>query len=146
MATPKTPLLTVDCVIFDAEGRVLLIRRRNPPFQGGYALPGGFVEVGETVEAACRREVQEETGVRVGRFRLTGVYSDPKRDPRGHTCSVVFLARTWRGTPKAADDAAAVEWVANWRKTPLAFDHRRIIADAARLVADKAATPRSGSG
>ncbi len=138
MSRPKTPLLTVDCVIFDDRNRVLLIRRRNPPFRGGYALPGGFVDIGETTEAACRREVLEETGVRAARLRLIGVYSDPKRDPRGHTCTAAYLAGSWRGAPKATDDAAGLEWVAGWRRAPLAFDHRRIIADAARLRAAQA--------
>jgi len=133
MAQPKTPLLTVDCVIFDSQGRVLLVRRKNPPYQGDFALPGGFVEVGETAEAACRREVLEETAVKVTRLRLSGVYSDPKRDARGHTCSVVFLAEAWRGKPRAGDDAADVAWVAGWRKAKLAFDHHKIIADALQL-------------
>ena len=95
MAFPKTPALTVDCVLFDAKGRLLLIRRGNPPFKGRYALPGGFVDVGETVEDACRRELMEETGVKAGRLELIGVYSDPKRDPCGHTWS----ARRARGPP-----------------------------------------------
>src|SRR5690606_39615632 len=90
MARPKTPLLSTDCVVFNPRGEVLLIKRKNPPFQGQFALPGGFVDVGETVEDACRRELMEETGVRAGRLTLVGVYSDPKRDPRGHTASVVF--------------------------------------------------------
>jgi 8-oxo-dGTP diphosphatase len=134
MAAPKTPLLTVDCVLFDKTGRVLLIRRQNPPFKGQYALPGGFVDVGETVEDACRREMLEETSVKVGRLTLVGVYSDPKRDPRGHTCSVVFLARSWRGKVIAGDDAADAEWVKGWRRAQVAFDHSRILADAARLA------------
>ncbi len=127
---PKTPLLTVDCVLFDAQGRVLLIRRRNPPFQHAYALPGGFVDVGETVEAACRRELQEETGMTAGKLTLLGVYSDPDRDPRGHTVSVVFWGETQGGAPQAASDAEAVTWVADWRHLPLAFEHARILADA----------------
>jgi 8-oxo-dGTP diphosphatase len=134
MAKPRTPLLAADCVVFDAGGRVLLIRRRHPPFKGRYALPGGFVEIGETVEEACRRELAEETGVKAGRLRLVGVYSDPKRDPRGHTCSAVFLAKVARAAPKAGDDAAAAEWVADWRKADLAFDHARIVADARRMA------------
>jgi 8-oxo-dGTP diphosphatase len=134
MAKPRTPLLAADCVVFDARGRVLLIRRRHPPFKGRYALPGGFVEIGETVEEACRRELAEETGLRAGRLHLVGVYSDPKRDPRGHTCSAVFLAKVARGRPKAGDDAAAAEWVADWRKVGLAFDHARILADACRMA------------
>ena len=132
MAFPKTPALTADCVVADAKGRVLLIRRGNPPFKGRYALPGGFVDVGETVEDACRRELMEETGVKAGRLELIGVYSDPKRDPRGHTCSVAFLARVAGAMPKAGDDAAAVEWVKSWSKFDLAFDHARIVSDARR--------------
>src|SRR5215510_14636253 len=106
MPAPKTPLLATDCVVLDAKGRVLLIRRGNPPFKGKYALPGGFVDVGEAVEDACRRELLEEAGIRAGRLELVGVYSDPKRDPRGHTCSVVYLARVKRATARAGDDAA----------------------------------------
>lgn len=130
---PLTPLLTVDCVVFDKAGAVLLIRRGKPPFLGRYALPGGFVDIGETIEAACRRELIEETGVKAGRLRLVGVYSDPKRDPRGHTASAAFLALSSRGRGAAGDDAAAVEWVKDWRRAKLAFDHARILADAARL-------------
>ncbi|MFA5949347.1 MAG: NUDIX hydrolase [Hyphomicrobium sp.] len=135
MPPPKTPLLTVDCVVFDAQGRVLLIRRKNEPFAGALALPGGFVDIGETVEDACRRELFEETGVRVRSVRLSGVYSAPDRDPRGHTCSIAFVARVTSGKALAGSDAAAVEWVKGWRRAALAFDHRRIIADAHRMVA-----------
>jgi len=142
MAKPKTPLLATDCVVLDARGRVLLVRRKNPPFKGHYALPGGFVEIGETVEEGCRRELLEETGIKAGRLRLVGVYSDPGRDPRGHTCSVVFLARPARGEPRAGDDAAAAEWVADWRKAGLAFDHARILAAARRMAAGPTAKSR----
>jgi 8-oxo-dGTP diphosphatase len=134
MAKPKTPLLAADCVVFDASDRVLLIRRRHPPFKGRYALPGGFVDIGEAVEDACRRELAEETGLSAGRLRLVGVYSDPGRDPRAHTCSVAFLAKVARGSPKAGDDAAAAEWVADWRSADLAFDHARILADARKMA------------
>jgi 8-oxo-dGTP diphosphatase len=134
MPLPRTPALTTDCAVFDAQGRVLLIRRKHPPFEGRYALPGGFVDVGETVEAACRRELKEETGLKVGALKLIGVYSEPKRDPRGHTCSIAFLARIDSAEPKAGDDAAAAEWVADWRGLPLAFDHAQILADAQKLL------------
>jgi 8-oxo-dGTP diphosphatase len=134
MALPKTPLLTTDCVAADGKGRVLLVRRGHPPFKGKHALPGGFVEIGETVEEACRRELMEETGVKAGPLRLLGVYSDPKRDPRAHTCAVVFLTRVARATPKAGDDAAAAEWVEDWSKLELAFDHARILRDAKRKL------------
>jgi 8-oxo-dGTP diphosphatase len=85
MPAPVTPRLATDCVVFDGRGRALLVRRANPPFKGSYALPGGFVEIGETVETACRRELLEETGVIARRLKLVGVYADPHRDPRGHT-------------------------------------------------------------
>jgi 8-oxo-dGTP diphosphatase len=138
MPLPRTPALTADCVVVDARRRVLLVRRKNPPFKGMYALPGGFVDIGETVEEACRRELLEETGVRAGKLQLLGVYSDPKRDPRGHTCSVAFLARLGRATAKAGDDAAAAEWVEEWSKVQLAFDHAQILADAKRALRETA--------
>ncbi len=133
MPMPATPALTTDCVVFDARGYVLLIRRKHDPFRGCYALPGGFVDVGETVEAACRRELKEETGLAVGALRLIGVYSDPDRDPRGHTCSVAYLATIDRADVLAGDDAAAAEWVADWRSQTVAFDHAQILADAEAL-------------
>jgi 8-oxo-dGTP diphosphatase len=136
LAIPKTPALTTDCVIFDNEGRVLLIKRKNEPFKGSYALPGGFVDIGETVEAACRREVQEEVGIELGDLSLIGVYSDPKRDPRGHTVSAAYLALLPRAVaPRAGSDAERAEWVANWRKRALAFDHAKILDDAELLAA-----------
>ena len=134
MPLPRTPLLTVDCVVVDRRGWLLLVRRGQPPFKGMRALPGGFVEIGETVEQACRRELREETGVRAGRLRLIGVYSDPRRDPRGHTCSVAFLTRVVRARATAGDDAAAIEWVEHWSRLPLAFDHAKILTDARRLL------------
>jgi len=132
MAFPNTPALTTDCIVFDAQKRLLLIRRRHPPFKGKFALPGGFVEVGEAVEEACRRELLEETGVKAGRLELIGVYSKPGRDPRGHTCSVAFLTHVTRATAKAGDDAAAAEWVERWQQVELAFDHANIVRDAVR--------------
>ena len=134
MAVPVTPLLAVDCVVLDASDRVLLIRRKNPPFVGDLALPGGFVEVGETVEDACRREVHEETGVSLTSLTLVGVYSDPKRDPRGHTCSVAFLSRIGVTELKPGDDAADADWFAHDEGLPLAFDHAAILRDALRLI------------
>ena len=133
MPFPATAALTTDCVVFDERGYVLLIRRGNEPFKGSYALPGGFVDMGERVEDSCRRELSEETGLHVGELCLIGVYSDPGRDPRGHTCSVAYLARVGRAEVTAGDDAAAAEWVADWRREKLAFDHAQIIADAEKL-------------
>ena len=134
MPFPATPALTTDCIVFDDRGYVLLVRRKYEPFKGSYALPGGFVEVGETVEDGCRRELKEETGLEVGALRLVGVYSDPKRDPRGHTCSIAYLARIGRAEPQAGDDAAAAAWVADWRAATLAFDHAQILTDAEKLL------------
>lgn len=134
MPLPPTPVLATDCVVYDADGRVLLIRRRNEPFRGAYALPGGFVKVGESAEAACRRELQEEAGLVAGALSLVGVYSEPGRDPRGHVCTVAYLARTADTAAKAGDDAAAVRWVKDWRALALAFDHAQILEDAARLA------------
>lgn len=129
MARPVTPLLTVDIVIelADRPGRpIVLVERRSPP--PGCALPGGFVDVGETVEAAAVREAREETGLQVRLTRLLGVYSEPTRDPRGHTVSIVYVGEA-RGEPVAGDDAGAIRVVDPGRPPPLAFDHARIVAD-----------------
>ena len=137
MGMPKTPLLTTDCVIFDGEARVLLIRRKNEPFKDAYALPGGFVDIGETMEAACRREVLEETGLAVSELTLVGVYSDPSRDPRGHTVSIAYMTLLPEApSPQAGSDAEAAEWVEDWRKRKLAFDHEKIIDDAEKIRAE----------
>ncbi len=128
MAGPETPKLMVDVVIPAGEG-VVLIRRGREPFEGQWALPGGFVELGETVEAAAVREVAEETGLAVELARLVGVYSETDRDPRGHNVSVAFLARVLSGQLSAATDAAEVS-VLDPGAVDLAFDHRRIIDDA----------------
>lgn len=129
MPRPPTPALTVDLVIEleDRPGRpIVLIRRGHPP--EGHALPGGFVDVGETVEHAALREAREETGLNVRLHELLGVYSDPARDPRGHTVSIVYLASA-SGAPQAGDDAAGIIVVDPGAAPPLAFDHDRIIAD-----------------
>jgi len=131
---PRGPALTVDGVLVE-DGAVLLVRRRNPPFAGAYALPGGFVDYGETVEAAAAREVQEETGLAVAVERLIGVYSDPARDPRGHTVSVAFLVRRRGGTLAGADDADEARFFPLDGLPTLAFDHGRILADARALLA-----------
>jgi len=134
MAKPVTPRLCTDCIAVDAKGRVLLIKRGHPPYVGHYALPGGFVDIGETVDAACRRELMEETGVKAGKLHLVGVYSDPKRDPRFHSAAVAYLTRVRAPKATAGDDAAAVEWIDDWRKVDLAFDHNIIVRDAMRLL------------
>ncbi len=128
MAGPETPKIMVDVVI-PSEGGIVLIRRASDPFEGQWALPGGFVEIGETVEAAATREAAEETGLVVELAGLVGVYSEPDRDPRGHNVSVAFLARVLGGDLAAATDAAEAA-VLDPDSVELAFDHRSIIADA----------------
>jgi 8-oxo-dGTP diphosphatase len=132
MAGPETPKLMVDIVIPDERGRVVLIERASDPFRGQWALPGGFVEVGETVEEAAAREAAEETGMAVEVARLVGVYSEPQRDPRGHNVSVAFLARVVGGDLEAASDAAEAA-VLDPSSVELAFDHRRIVEDALEI-------------
>ncbi len=129
----KIPSLTADCVVFDRIGRLLLIRRAKAPFKGSYALPGGFVDYGEPVEKAALRELKEETGVEGKIIKLVGVYSDPKRDPRGHTVSTAFLVRPRSTKVTGGDDASEAAFVADWRDVKLAFDHAKIVADALKL-------------
>jgi len=129
---PVTPLLTVDTVIIYME-KIVLIRRKNPPFQGHFALPGGFVEVGETIETAAVREAKEETGLDVEIIKLLGVYSDPSRDPRGHTVSVCFLA-VGSGNLKAGSDALDTGLFGINEIPELAFDHNKIIENARRDI------------
>ncbi len=125
---PVTPLLTVDALII-FEGKIVLIRRRNPPFKDSFALPGGFVEVGETVEEAVVREAKEETGLDIEIIKLLGVYSDPLRDPRGHTVSICYLAKG-RGKLKAGSDAKDIGLFGLNEMPELAFDHNKIIENA----------------
>ena len=133
-SAPKGPRLTVDAWVRDRRGRLLLVRRGGPPFQGRWALPGGFCDVGETTEECGAREVEEETGVKVRIGKLLGVYSDPKRDPRGHTVSVLYEARPIKGVARGGDDAAEARWFAprEVAKLELAFDHGRIVRERLR--------------
>lgn len=137
-----TPLLTVDIIIrmTDQPGRpVVLIERRNPPH--GWALPGGFVDVGETTENAAIREALEETCLSVQLECLLGVYSDPRRDPRQHTVSVIYIASA-SGIPRAEDDAKNIKlFELNSIPTKLAFDHSIIVKDYKNYIHSKALTP-----
>jgi 8-oxo-dGTP diphosphatase len=129
MPRPSCPPVAAD-VIIEIDGHVVLIERKNYPY--GWAIPGGFVDLGETVEAAALREMREETGLQVEITELLGIYSRPDRDPRGHTISVVYVGRA-DGSPRAADDAkSAGLFLAERPPSPLAFDHAEILADYVR--------------
>lgn len=122
----RNPLPTAD-VLIEVGDRVVLVRRKHPP--PGWAIPGGFVEAGETVETAAVREALEETGLRVTLTALLGVYSDPARDPRHHTISTVYVGSA-SGSPAGGDDAAEARLFGeNDLPSPLAFDHAKILAD-----------------
>ncbi len=129
--------LTVDLVIL-YKGGIVLIKRLNAPYKDHWALPGGFVEYGEKVENAAIREAKEETGLDVELIKLIGVYSDPKRDPRGHTVTTAFLAKG-KGVLRGGDDAgeAKVFSFEELKETKLAFDHEKIIKDALRILGEK---------
>ncbi|MBP0016524.1 MAG: NUDIX hydrolase [Cyanobacteria bacterium SBLK] len=128
--TYRNPIPTVDIIIELTDRRdrpIILIERQNPPY--GWAIPGGFVDYGETVETAAIREAKEEISLDVELFEQFYVYSDPARDPRKHTFSVVFLA-TATGEPKAADDAKSLGIFSQWEiPDNLCFDHGKIIKD-----------------
>ena len=128
----RGPSPTVDVVIALPGDRVVLVRRKNPP--PGWALPGGFVDEGETLEAAAVREAKEETGLDVTLTELLYAYSDPRRDPRRHTVSAVFLGRA-SAEPVGGDDAAEASGFA-WTAlpAPVAFDHAEILRDARRFL------------
>jgi ADP-ribose pyrophosphatase YjhB (NUDIX family) len=122
----RNPIPTVD-VIMEIDRAVVLIERKNPPH--GWALPGGFIDYGESAEEAAVREAAEETSLRVTELRLFGVYSEPDRDPRHHTLTVVFTARC-EGVPRAADDAAQIGvFPRESLPSPIAFDHAKILDD-----------------
>ncbi len=132
------PSVTVDIVIVTREPRprVLLIRRKNDPFAGAWALPGGFIDMDETLEASARRELREETGVETAELVQLYTFGDPGRDPRGRTISVAYLARVDPNEvrPVAADDAAEVGWFPLDAPPRLAFDHAQILTRARACV------------
>ena len=133
MTRPSTPIIAADIIIelLDEPGRpIVLIERRNPP--SGWAIPGGFVDVGETVEDAALREAEEETGLKVKLKALLGLYSDPARDPRGHTVTAVYVAEA-HGKPEAGDDAKDVQVFDPMKPPALAFDHALVLADYRRF-------------
>lgn len=124
----RNPLPTVDGLLI-LDGTIVLVRRGREPFIGRLALPGGVVEYGETVEDAVVREFREETGLETEVVRLSGIYSRPDRDPRGHLISIAFVLRKVGGHIRPGDDAASVELLPPDRTGPLAFDHLMIVQD-----------------
>ena len=132
------PAVTVDVVIITRERkpRVLLIRRGRDPFKGHWAIPGGFVDIDEPLDHAARRELLEETGVAAKRLIQLHTFGDPKRDPRGRTISVTYLATVNADDiePRAGDDAAEVGWFSLARPPKLAFDHKNILAVARKYL------------
>jgi len=131
----RRPLLTVDVVVRRRDNSVVLVKRSNPPFKGFYAIPGGFVEYGETVEEAAVREVKEETGLDVRLQRLVGVYSNPDRDPRGHIITIAYLGEEAGGELKPSTNAKEVK---AFKKVPqnLVFDHGKILKDALKTASE----------
>jgi len=122
----RQPRLTVD-IIIELPAGIVLVERKNPPY--GWAIPGGFVEYGETLETCAIREAKEETGLDIFNLRQFHAYSEPDRDPRGHTITVVFIAQA-TGTPHAASDAKNVGvFTKDSLPENIAFDHRRILED-----------------
>jgi 8-oxo-dGTP diphosphatase len=142
----KVPRITVDAWIRDGKGRLLLIRRGRPPFEGRWGLPGGFLEWNETTEACCARETVEETGLVVEVGELLGVYSDPRRDPRGHNVTVLYDAVPTSGRARGGDDAAEARWFTEreLERVEFAFDHREIVMEqlARRAPRSRARRPR----
>lgn len=132
MNEPKRPRLTVDAIIVRDE-KILLIKRGHEPYRGYWALPGGFVEWGETVEEALKREVLEETGLDVEIKKLVGVYSEPDRDPRGHSISIAYTCESTEGMERYGDDACDVRWFPVENIPKLGFDHEKMISDALNL-------------
>ncbi|DAC72684.1 MAG TPA: ADP-ribose pyrophosphatase [Thermoplasmata archaeon] len=130
---PRSPALTVDGILFERSS-VLLVQRKHEPFQGAWALPGGFVEYGERTEEAVVREVFEETGLKTKIRSLLGVYSDPHRDPRGHTVTVAYLMDRVGGELNAGDDASSAKFFKPNELPTLAFDHAIIVKDAFERV------------
>ncbi len=136
MGKYKIPSLTADVFIFDDELNFILIKRKNNPYKGHWALPGGFVDYNETVEDAAVREAMEETSIDIELIDLVGVYSKPERDPRGHTVTVVYTARGDMDKMNASDDAKEIGIfsVEELDEIELAFDHSKIIKDCLRIV------------
>ena len=125
----KIPSITTDGIIIK-DNQILLVQRKNEPFKEKWALPGGFVEYGEKTEDTVIREVFEETGLKTKIRELAGVYSDPKRDPRGHIITIAYILEIVDGMLDAGDDASDVKFFKVNKLPALSFDHDKIINDA----------------
>jgi 8-oxo-dGTP diphosphatase len=146
----KQPWVTVDVVVVarrEGLSQVLLVRREKPPFQGRWAIPGGFVDPGESLDTAARRELWEETGVEPVRLEQLRAFGDPGRDPRGWVISIAYLALLdkeeaagWQ--PRAGSDAGEVAWFDLADPPPLAFDHAEILAWASQRAGEHFRSPR----
>lgn len=133
------PALTVDIVVFREQPRneVLLVRRKHSPFEGSWALPGGFVDQDEALDQTARRELMEEAGLEAGELEQLGAWGEPGRDPRGHTVSVVYTTVFVDGEARAGDDAAEVRWFAIDELPTLAFDHSGIVSAAIERIGSR---------
>jgi len=127
----RSPKITVDGIVIRNK-KILLIQRKNQPFKGKWALPGGFIEYGEKAEDAVIREMFEETGLKTEINKLIGVYSDPDRDPRGHTVTIVYLLDVSGGVLKGGDDASQADFFDLKCLPDLSFDHDMIVKDFLR--------------
>jgi len=136
MSNYKVPSLTTDIFIFDENFNFILIKRKNDPYKGHWALPGGFVEYGESVETSAIREAKEETSIDVELIDLVNVYSTPDRDPRGHTVTVAYTAKGDMSVKKADSDAADIAIFSPEKldEIDLAFDHEEIIKDCLKTA------------
>ncbi|MGZ5548816.1 MAG: NUDIX domain-containing protein [Nitrososphaeraceae archaeon] len=133
MDKPRNPIPTIDIILSENSNsnKVLLIKRSKDPFKDYFSLPGGFVNEGEKVEDAVRRESEEELLVKVEPINILGVYSDPNRDPRGHIMSITFIAKIIKGNLKEGDGVTELRWVEinNLENIKLGFDHSKILSD-----------------
>ena len=133
MDKPRNPIPTIDIIVVENSNsnKVLLIKRKKDPFKDYFSLPGGFVNEGEKVEDAVRREAEEELLVKVEPIDILGVYSDPNRDPRGHIMSITFIVKIITGELKAGDGVAELKWIEinNLGNIKIGFDHLKILSD-----------------
>jgi 8-oxo-dGTP diphosphatase len=133
MDKPRNPIPTIDIILVENSNsnNILVIKRKKDPFKDYFSLPGGFVNEGEKVEDAVRREAEEELLVKVEPIDILGVYSDPHRDPRGHIMSITFIVKIITGEIKTGDGVAELKWIGinNLENIKLGFDHLKILSD-----------------